>query len=413
MSKILQILDIRSVDVDPHFFNLTAINIPRADPYWVEFIEDGFSRAGVEIKILPFDKIDLTKKWIINVDIKQWLWEDLKDDILTLFDDNLVRELKYGNAYLILNHQCESNTHTFFHLFYNKVKKENFPFHKIIYMVAAIDAETEYEKFLQKNNYNHRIKIIYCHHVYKRFNHDSDLTSFNYDRTQPKLKKYLCLNRTWRDHRLMLVSLLSSKNLIDNGYVSLGVEKNEIGLVENRIINQFEKSSLIFSGFQKIKNKLPLKTDDVNLKINQFSLNSLPIEFYQNSCFSVITSTFALGHQEPSAGFTEKEIKPILAKHPFIIVNRPGILKELKRLGFLTFEPWFDEKYDLIENDNERLMAVVAEIERLCKLSFDEWNKILDQMTPILEHNYHRLIDYNYEHCFYNSDLKKILYYAD
>jgi hypothetical protein len=414
MSKVLQILDVTSVWIDPNFFNLTAINRIKNDPYWVDFIEEGFRHADVGIQILPFDKIDLTKKWLINVDIKQWLWENKNINLLDMFDERLANEIKFGNAYLILNHQCESFTQTFFYLFYENIKdQQTFPFHKIVYMVAAVDAEKEYEKFLKKNNLSYRIKIIYCHHVYKRFKHDTNLDSFVYDRHRPKLKKYLCLNRRWRDHRLMLVSLLSSKNLLNDGYVSLGVEKNEIDEAKTQLLNHVDEKSLLFSGFEKISELLPLKTDDVDLRINHFGLNTLPIDFYKNSCFSVVSSTFAFEYQEPSAGFTEKEIKPILAKHPFIIINRPGILKEMKRLGFLTFEPWFDETYDLIENDNDRLTAIVNEIERLCKISFEEWDKILDQMSPVLEHNYSRLVNYNNEHCFYNSDLKKLLYYAE
>lgn len=416
MNKILQILDITSVQIDSNFFNLTAINRLKNDPYWVDFVEDGFHHAGIQIKILPFDRIDLTKKWLINVDIQQWIWEKTNVDVLDMLNEQLVTELKYGNAYLILNHQCESFTHSFFHLLYaNAVDKKTFPFHKIIYMVAAVDAEKEYEKFLKKNNYSQRIQIMYCHHVYKRFKHDVNLDFFVYDKNGPKLKKYLCLNRRWRgrEHRILLVSLLNSKNLLDQGFVSLGVEKQNIYHARNKLLNYVDRDSPAFLGYQKIKKNLPLKTDDVDLKINHFALHALPMYFYKNSCFSVVTSTFAFEHQEPSAGLTEKEIKPILAKHPFIIVNRPGILKEMSRLGFLSFEPWFDESYDTIENDIDRLTAIVNEIERLCKISFEDWNKILDEMTPVLEHNYNRLVNYNYEHCFYNSDLKKLLYYAN
>lgn len=412
MHKILQILDISSIKIDSDFFNLTAVNSQK-DPYWVDFIKDGFEHANVKIEILPFEKINLDKKWLINVDIKQWLWNS--DTILSdFFDEGLIHEIKLGNAYLILNHQCESWTHSFFRLLHKILKKDiNIPANKIIYMVAAVDVVREYEKFINENNITDKINLIYCHHVYKRFHRDTDLSFFDYKKSNQKSKKFLCLNRRWHDHRLVLVSMLSHRNLLDQGFVSLGLEQNELGDASSRLLNLFEKNSDIITGFEKIKHRLPLNIDDVDLKINHFGLNTLPIDFYQRSCFSVVTSTNAFEYQELSAGFTEKEIKPILARHPFIILNRPGILKEMQRLGFLTFSPWFDESYDAIENDNDRLISIANEIERLCQISFDEWEKMLDQMSPILEHNYHRLIDYNNEHCFYNSDLKKLLYYVD
>jgi hypothetical protein len=165
-------------------------------------------------------------------------------------------------------------------------------------------------------------------------------------------------------------------------------------------------------GFSKFKDMLPLQIDDVDLNINQFQTNSLPIVFYQQSCFSLVSSTFAFEDDEMSVGFTEKEIKPILARHPFIILNRPGVLKYMHNMGFLTFERWFDESYDDEHNDNRRLEKIINEVERLCNLSFAEWDIMLEEMAPILEHNYNRLVNYTTEHCYFNSDLKKLLYYV-
>ena len=68
MNRFLQILDIKSVVVDTHLFNVTAINRD-SDPYWVEFIKPHFDEINVDIKILPLAKINKDKTWFINVDI--------------------------------------------------------------------------------------------------------------------------------------------------------------------------------------------------------------------------------------------------------------------------------------------------------------------------------------------------------
>jgi hypothetical protein len=150
----------------------------------------------------------------------------------------------------------------------------------------------------------------------------------------------------------------------------------------------------------------------VDLRINQFKTTSLPIEYYQKSCFSLVSSTCALQYREKSVGFTEKEIKPILARHPFIIHNLTGALAHLKNMGFLTFERWFDESYDEETDDNKRLIKIVDEVKRLSELSFEQWDIMLEEMSPVLEHNYNRLVNYTTEHCYFNSDLKKLLYYV-
>ena len=416
MSNTLQILDIKSVQVDTNLFNVTAVN-RGGDPYWVEFIQPHFKEIDVDIEILPLDKINKDKKWIINVDINMWNWSDYQTNIFESFGKSILKELAHGNAYLVLNHQCESTTTAFFKLLHEKLKKfPTVPYNKIIYMVAAADATREYNNFVKINGIpvTDQINILYVHHVYKRFSRDNNLAFFNYDRSIKKEKKFLSLNRRWRDHRLLLVCGLAHNNLLDSGYVSLGVsleEKQEAQNAVNTLYNVY-KSEYIVSGFDKIKNNLPLQIDMIDLRINQFQTTSLPIEFYQKSCFSLVSSTFALEYNEKSVGFTEKEIKPILARHPFIIHNLAGVLAHLKNMGFLTFERWFDESYDEETDDNKRLIKITDEVTRLSNLSFEQWDIMLEEMSPVLEHNYNRLVNYTTEHCYFNSDLKKLLYYV-
>jgi hypothetical protein len=413
MNKSLQILDIKSVTVNTDLFNVTAINRGN-DPYWVEFIKPHFDEINVGIDILPLDKINKDKTWFINVDINGWNWAAYQSDVFESFGETILKELNQGNAYVILNHQCESFTESFFNILYKKIS--SIPYSKIIYMVAAADASREYKNFVKERNIpkDKEIAIMYAHHVYKRFKHENTLDFFNYDRTVKKEKKFLSLNRRWHDHRLLLVCGLAYNNLLEHGYVSLGVAPEEVSQAQQTINELYRqhKSEYIKVGFDKIKNNLPLQVDMVDLRINQFQTTSLPIEFYQKSCFSLVSSTCALQTREKSVGFTEKEIKPILARHPFIIHNLAGALAHLKSMGFLTFEKWFDESYDEETDDNKRLIKITDEVKRLSELSFEQWDIMLEEMSPVLEHNYNRLVNYTTEHCYFNSDLKKLLYYV-
>jgi hypothetical protein len=53
--------------------------------------------------------------------------------------------------------------------------------------------------------------------------------------------------------------------------------------------------------------------------------------------------------------FTEKAIKPIAAFRPFIVFGSPGVLAQLRDLGFRTFDAFWPEDYDAIENPQGRL----------------------------------------------------------
>jgi hypothetical protein len=86
--------------------------------------------------------------------------------------------------------------------------------------------------------------------------------------------------------------------------------------------------------------------------------------------------------------YTEKTSKFILAKMPFILMAFPRSLEVLRQQGYKTFSPYINEAYDLIENDEDRAIAIANEIERLCQLSDENWLEIQDALLPRLEHNF-------------------------
>lgn len=93
--------------------------------------------------------------------------------------------------------------------------------------------------------------------------------------------------------------------------------------------------------------------------------------------------------------FTEKTYKFILAKVPFILCGMPGALAVLRETGYKTFSPWINEAYDLIENDEDRAVAIAEEIERLCSQTDEWWLEAQKELLPRLEHNFNYLIAQN------------------
>lgn len=405
----LQILDVTTIDFDKKLFNETA-NTSGA-PYWLQFVQPHLAEIGVETPLLSLNQIDKSKNWIISLAPLSWNWKGYEGNILHSFTPEVQHELTNGNAFLLINHECESFTRSFYKQIHDVLAQTTLKPEKIIYMVSAPDAEREYERFVSDRLlFNHeKISILNSSHVYKRLVYPLD--NFEYNRMLPKERKFLSLNRTGRDHRIMLVSLLTYHGLLEHGYVSMGIHQEEIPQILSDL-NRLKVPSEVLTGFAQVRDRLPLKIDDIDLKTNQFKVDSLPTSFYEKSYFSVVSSTFALSSREPSVGFTEKEIKPILYKHPFIIQNLPGVLKHMRSMGFLTFGKWFDESYDDEHDDFKRLNKIVAEIKRLSMIPNNEWNQMLDEMQPVLLHNYNRLVKYNTEHCFFNSDLKNLLYYV-
>jgi hypothetical protein len=78
-------------------------------------------------------------------------------------------------------------------------------------------------------------------------------------------------------------------------------------------------------------------------------------------------------------------------KHPFIVATAPNSLQYLKQLGYKTFDGIIDESYDLETDDGKRMIKIVNETERLCKLQSTELENFLDQAKAICEYNYNVL----------------------
>jgi hypothetical protein len=110
------------------------------------------------------------------------------------------------------------------------------------------------------------------------------------------------------------------------------------------------------------------------------------------------------GIEEFSPAFpTEKTWRVMLCKRPFIAASTPYFLKGLKQLGFKTFSPFIDESYDNIENNDNRVSALLNEIKRIINLPEDERNYITTQCKDICEYNYQLLKVHHGEVKFTNN----------
>jgi hypothetical protein len=80
----------------------------------------------------------------------------------------------------------------------------------------------------------------------------------------------------------------------------------------------------------------------------------------------------------------------MISKMPFVLVGPAHNLKYLREYGFKTFGDWIDESYDDIEDPIKRLHAIGETMSKLCSYSEQELYDMLQEMSPVLEHNYNR-----------------------
>lgn len=375
-------------------------------PLWYRYVEPHFAEIGIDMEYLAYSKLDKSKPWILNAQITFWNWKDFTGDILTCFPGHIQDALVNGSAYILMNHEWENHTVQFFELLYMHLYNSTLPPHKIIYLCNGVDVDKLYNEYVIKNNIpkNKRITTIYSPHLHDAIFPSDGEGYFSYDNV-PKQKKYLCLNRVGRLHRVIMISLLEQHGVLNEGFVSLNLEPNF------RFDANFD-DSFVLEGYDKIKAKCPMIVDTPDFETNHVGFTALPVHYYQHSYFSLVTATSAFFSEEPSLSITEKEFKPMAAKHPFILVNKPGTLRHMREFGFMTFDRWFDESYDSEVDDIARMKKIALEVKRLSLLSVSEWDTMRNEMTPVLMHNYNRVVNYASERNYFNADLKKLLQYV-
>jgi len=107
----------------------------------------------------------------------------------------------------------------------------------------------------------------------------------------------------------------------------------------------------------------------------------VPFTIYNDSYYTLITETNAVNEFN---FFTEKTVKPILAKRLFIAVAGQGFLRTLKSFGFKTFDTVIDESYDLEPDHGTRWNMALEQLRYLTTVDPDV---VQDKIKDIVEHN--------------------------
>jgi hypothetical protein len=217
---------------------------------------------------------------------------------------------------------------------------------------------------------------------------------------QLRQKKFLCVNRQERYHRLLTVDYLLENDIAKHTYLSCMLGEYQSLIYDNKKtwseqdkqLRRFldpDLDKLELTNEQKERLKcLPLELDVDEGNHNAIKVNMPSLENYFNqSYFSIITEgDFSRGHERQM--FTEKILKCFLYGHPFIVIGLPGTLELLHDLGFITFGSIIDESYDKEKDDGKRLQMCLEQVKQLNQFNMNEMKNLYNDLMPILEHNY-------------------------
>lgn len=105
---------------------------------------------------------------------------------------------------------------------------------------------------------------------------------------------------------------------------------------------------------------------------------------YPNILIDIVAETFTSGN---CFFATEKTVRPMLLKKPFIQMAAVNSLCYLRQLGFRTFHDFWDESYDGYSGA-ERYKRILALLDDLAQKSTAELEQLYWAMTYTLDHNY-------------------------
>lgn len=154
-----------------------------------------------------------------------------------------------------------------------------------------------------------------------------------------------------------------------------------------KLFNSFEKNNLLENSLYsfvrkgiKLKKKYELPSvDQENYPDvgHDQEIYELP---YNHSAYNIVSETQIDGE----IFLTEKIWKPIIAQQLFVVYGRQHYLKNLRELGFKTFNNIIDESYDEESVPEKRIDKIVD----LCKfLKSQNWKVLYEITKEIREHN--------------------------
>lgn len=241
-------------------------------------------------------------------------------------------------------------------------------------------------------------------------NHNQEIQKefYNHIDISPRIKnkKFVCYNGSVKMHRLFITAEIIKANLYDQCYLSNYFDYKKDAFMLGHAHEDLPNLHLSLKEFiNNNKNIFPLDLGLLSEKDETHGTRShgvvdSDLPHYNDTYFSVVTESKFFHDNEYNLQrelslncyfLTEKTYKFIHGKKPFILAAMPGSLEVLQQQGYKTFHPFIDESYDSIENDEARLLAIVAEIKRLTSLTDDQWLEWQRNIEPILLHNHANL----------------------
>jgi hypothetical protein len=116
----------------------------------------------------------------------------------------------------------------------------------------------------------------------------------------------------------------------------------------------------------------------------ELAVNNYISTKYNEHAVAIVTETM---FRCKYPNISEKILQPIINLRPFVLVAPAHTLRYVKQLGFKTFDKWWSEEYDNIDDHVDRMHAIFDVITYINSKPIDELKAMLFDMRQVLIHN--------------------------
>ena len=210
----------------------------------------------------------------------------------------------------------------------------------------------------------------------------------HHDFTKKVSKQFLIYNRAWtgtREYRLRFSDLLIEHQLVDHCLTFCNPTEDGKHYTQHKYNNNGWRPTHV------LENYLPpsLAKTCASADFNTEDYRSTEIEIVLETLFD-----------DDRLHLTEKSLRPIACRQPFILAATHGSLQYLRDYGFRTFDSIWDETYDTIEDPYQRMQAIIK-----LMLEVNSWS---DELRCDNIQLMQQIADHNHQH-FFSKDFSDLI----
>jgi len=331
---------------------------------------------------------------------------------INILPEYVIKSLRDKKCKLILDDSLEGKHIEFIcDSLYPSINNLNIDPSQIFYITNNLFAEKQHNQYIANYNIAKPINIIsYMYNVYdvQRLIHSDNVVEggrlpkkleienlIEYKKTNlSKIKTFLKINRTGRPERNLFMLYVNKHNLYSKFKISFPEYGEEGGY------NLFP-SITTKKNIEDLKTKIPFDIDETDRDnhgppgIGQGNFDAdLPFQIknYDDTFISIVFCAFPFDN---ACHLHSSTFNPIYCGHPIIQFGPKGSLQELRNRGFKTFNKWWDESYDNIDNAWDRFRMILKLVNSLSKKTNEELLVMYTEMKDTLVYNSDLI--YNYD----------------